>query len=320
MNDIGGFLPLEVGSPAGGDAYHDGAAALASGRACWHAILRSARPRRVLLPFYICDAVLAPLGATHTPFTFYALGETFRPSDDVVPRDDELMLIVNYFGAMDSFVGDAARRLGNRVVIDDTQAFFRRGGTGWSFNSVRKFFGVPDGGYAYGPIREMDVSPPRETPDCAYLVARLAGDANAWEMFRAHERRIGIDVRAMSTVSRHVLASVNLRAAAQRRRENFQALHEALQSRNTLGRWIEPAGCEAPLCYPFLPPTSVDRTRLADLGIFIPTFWPELEAREADGFARERDIARRLLPLPIDHRYGSGEMRAVVRALLQELA
>src|SRR5204862_400143 len=59
MKPIGGFLPLELPPPAA--PYHVDAAALASGRACWHAILRSCRPSRVLVPFYICDAVLQPL-------------------------------------------------------------------------------------------------------------------------------------------------------------------------------------------------------------------------------------------------------------------
>ena len=62
MSPIGGFLPLEIA--AGAEPYHAGAVALASGGACWHVILRTCRPRRVLLPFYVCDAVLEPLLAS----------------------------------------------------------------------------------------------------------------------------------------------------------------------------------------------------------------------------------------------------------------
>ena len=77
MKPIGGFLPLELPPPAA--PYHVDAAALASGRACWHAILRSCRPSRVLVPFYVCDAVLQPLYATGTSFTFYPITDAFAP-------------------------------------------------------------------------------------------------------------------------------------------------------------------------------------------------------------------------------------------------
>src|SRR5207253_7416266 len=147
MNAIGGFLPLEVprrpaAPPAGSAPYHASGVALASGRACWHAVLRACRPRRALVPFYICDAVLQPLIATGTPFDFYALDAAFRPAADAQPAAGELMLVVNYFGVQTPLVAAAVERHADRIVVDDTQAFFRRGSAdAWSFNSARKFFG-----------------------------------------------------------------------------------------------------------------------------------------------------------------------------------
>jgi hypothetical protein len=73
------------------------------------------------------------------------------------------------------------------------------------------------------------------------------------------------------------------------------------------------------MCYPFLPPADVDRAALGRLGVFVPTLWPEVPNRTIPGFEWERDVARRLLPLPIDHRYGPGDMEKVCQALLQVL-
>lgn len=326
MKPIGGFLPLEVQtSPpplAGADSYHSGAVALTSGRACWHAVLRACRPRRVLVPFYICDAVLQPLIATRTPFAFYAIDAAFRPAPDAQPAPGELMLAVNYFGVQTTLVGPAAERAAGRVVVDDTQAFFRRGRADVSsFNSARKFFGVPDGGFLYGPAAAgIGEVPPSDVDDCDHLLARLSGDDGlAWDRFKQHEARIGIELRAMSSTSRRLLGAVDMTEARQRRHANFEALHRRLGAWNTIALPLDVAAAEGPMCYPFLPAADADRAALTRLGVYVPTFWPELATRVGDGFEWERMAARRLLPLPIDHRYGEEEMDTLARTLLQVL-
>jgi len=324
MSAIGGFLPLEVPGPTapGSAPYHAGGVALASGRACWHAVLRACRPRRALVPFYICDAVLQPLAATRTPFDFYAIDAAFRPAAGAAPASGELMLVVNYFGVQTPLVAAAAERSPARVVVDDTQAFFRRGTAEvWSFNSARKFFGVPDGGFLYGPAADdLGDLPPSDVDDCDHLLARLSGDEGlAWDRFKQHEARIGIELRAMSATSTRLLDAVDMIDARRRRRENFEALHRRLHEANTIALPLDAAAAEGPMCYPFLPAADVDRSALSRLGVYVPTFWPEVVARAGGAFEWERTAARRLLPLPIDHRYAEREMDTLARTVLQVL-
>jgi hypothetical protein len=321
MTAIGGFLPLEVPPVIVAEPYHAEAAALASGRACWHVVLRACRPRRVLLPFFICDAVLQPLVATGTPFEFYAIARSFRPANMSEPADDELILVVNYFGVLTAFAEDCARRQPDRVVVDDTQAFFRRGRRdAWSFNSARKFFGVPDGAFLYGPADGIGELPPSDAADCDHLLTRLAGDdGEAWEQFKRHEARIGIEPRAMSAISRRLLAAVDMSRARRKREENFGLLHARLGAVNTIALPLDGFGSDGPMCYPFLPVADVDRRALNRLGIFVPTLWPEIESRTGRGFDWERHVAQRLLPLPIDHRYGSDAMDTLAHSVLQVL-
>jgi hypothetical protein len=318
---IGGFLPLEI-APAS-DPCHPGAAALASGRACWHVILRTCRPSHVLVPFYVCDAVLQPLYATGTPFTFYPITESFQPDIEGEPGPGELMLVVNYFGVLTSFVDAYADSHPGRAVVDDTQAFFRRGHPdAWSFNSARKFFGVPDGGFLYGPATGIEALPPSDSADCDHLLARLAGDdRRAWEEFKEHETRIGIEPCAMSVVTARLLGAADMSRARCRRRSNFEAVHRRLAPINTIALSLDivPAD-EGPMCYPFLPATDVDRQALSERGVFVPALWHEIECRREPGFSRERLIARRLLPLPIDQRYGPEDMNELCDALLQVLS
>jgi hypothetical protein len=321
MSAIGGFLPLEIAAAPAAGPYHAGAAALASGRACWHVVLRTCRPRRVLLPFYICDAVLLPLAATRTPFEFYPITDGFRPGVGREPVDGELMLVVNYFGVLTPFVESSGGRHRDRIVVDDTQAFFRQGSPdAWSFNSARKFFGVPDGAFLYGPAQGVRALPPSDIADCDHLLMRLAGDdAGAWDRFRRHESRIGINPRAMSVVSTRLLDAVDMARVRRRRQVNFETLHRRLGGRNAIAHALDDAASEAPMCYPFLPASDVDRAALSHRGVFVPTLWPEIESRREAGFEWERLLARRLLPLPIDHRYGPDDMEALARTLLQAL-
>ena len=319
MTAIGGFLPLEIA--AAGAPFHAGAVALTSGRACWHVILRTARPSRVLVPFYVCDAVLQPLTATATPFEFYAITEEFLPAGEAQPATGELMLVVNYFGVLTRLIEARVAADSGRIVVDDTQAFFRRGRfDAWSFNSVRKFFGVPDGGFLYGPAAGVDGLPPSDVADCEHLLTRLSGDdERAWDQFKQHEARIGIEPRAMSVVSTRLLGATDLDRARRRRRANFATLHRLLGSVNGIRLSLDDVADDGPMCYPFLPAADVDRTALGDLGVFVPTLWPEIPERGAPGFDWERHLAHRLLALPIDHRYGPSDMEHVCQALHQVL-
>jgi len=321
MSAIGGFLPLEVPPVIVAEPYHAAATALASGRACWHVVLRATRPRRVRLPFFICDAVLQPLTATRTPFEFYPVTASFQPAAVPEPADGELTLVVNYFGVLTSFVDECVRPRPDRVVVDDTQAFFRRGAPdAWSFNSARKFFGVPDGAFLYGPADGIGELPPSDVADCDHLLTRLAGDdSEAWEQFKRHEARIGIEPRAISAISARLLAAVDMSRARRKREQNFTALHARLAALNTIALPLDAVAGQGPMCYPFLPAVDVDRRALNRLGIFVPTLWPEIESRPDRGFDWERQVARRLLPLPIDHRYGPEAMETLARSVLQVL-
>jgi len=219
------------------------------------------------------------------------------------------------------FVDRCADSQPDRMVVDDTQAFFRRGRPdAWSFNSARKFFGVPDGGFLYGRAVGLDGLPPSDTADCDHLLTRLSGDDSlAWEQFKRHEARIGIEPRAMSVISARLLGGVDMAGARHSRQSNFETLHRRLGPLNTIAVSLNAVAGDGPMCYPFLPASDVDRSALSRLGVFVPTFWPEVGARPAPGFEWERLIARRLLPLPVDHRYGPCDMEKVCQALLQVL-
>jgi hypothetical protein len=136
----------------------------------------------VLLPFYICDAVLQPLAATRTPIDFYPLTEGFLPSGAPEPAAGELMLVVNYFGVLSPYVEARSRAGAGRVVVDDTQAFFRRG-------RPTRGRSIPSASSSASLTAASSTARLRTSTACrwlianrsAYLLARLAGDDDsAW--------------------------------------------------------------------------------------------------------------------------------------------
>jgi len=316
MKPIGGFFELELG--AGGEPYHAAALALASGRACLRRLLERSRPSRVWTPFYVCDSVVQTIEKAGVELEYYALDASLDPVLPAgAPADGECLLYVNYFGIKLDTAASLDRTLGDRAILDDTHAFFQRGyPRAASFNSARKFFGVPDGAYAYGA--GLDLEAPRAPAPVHYdhLVNRLLGHQRlAFEQYRESEACVTDEPVPMSALSERLLARVEYDRVRRTRRDNFLRLHERLGAHNRLALNLA-AGLDAPYCYPLLADQPVEWERFWDRGLFTPMLWPEVPGRPAAGaFEWERTLAARLLPLPVDHRYGSDDVDRVVRTV-----
>jgi hypothetical protein len=310
VKPIGGFFELEIA--AGSGPLHPRAAALSSGRAGLRCILEAMRPSRAWVPFYICDAALQAFSATGVEVEPYGIDDAFDPIlPPGAPAAGECLIYVNYFGLKSATAASLVGVHGSRVIVDDTQAFFATGYPGaWSFNSARKFFGVPDGGYVYG-AGLADAGYPRPS-HVAYehLVNRLLGDQElAFTQYLENEARVTATICRMSALSERLLGGVDYPAVRERRLRNFAALHDALSAHNCLTPFLSPKDAEVPYCYPLLSSTSVPWSTLWNQGVFAPRLWAEVPKRSnARQFARESMLADRLLPLPIDHRYGSEDI------------
>lgn len=313
MRYIGGYFELDL--PRGRGGLHQDALALCTGRACMAAILQHDRPRKVRLPFYICDALLMPMREAGIPVEFYALDARLQPVDLEAPKPGELLVAVNYFGLQSALVNDLAERYGRRLVADHTQAFFEKPEPGrWSFCSARKFFGVPDGAYLYAP-EAPDIRPlPNPQSDIRHLVNRLIGrQQTGYRQVRRYEQGIDCRIRAISPLSERLLSAMDYGEARRRRRENYAVLHAQLAEYNRFDATL--ARDATPFCYPLLLPHPTDRAALARHGLYVPTLWDDVMKRKTSGFDFERDFAARLLPLPVDHRYEPDDMEDALRRL-----
>ena len=147
MEPIGGYFGLEF---AHGVEYHKKAIRLSTGRNCLEYILRAKEYKKVYLPYYTCDVVLEPFMKLGIPYEFYHIDNNFEIRDRFTLKADEALLYVNYYGLKQRYVEQLAEKTRERLIVDNTQAFYAKPIAGIdTFYSCRKFFGVSDGAYLY---------------------------------------------------------------------------------------------------------------------------------------------------------------------------
>lgn len=299
---------------------------LHSGRAAWECLLRTEMARRtrlglsplrrVLVPQYTCATVWEPIARLELQ------GETYRVSLDLeplLPRDsgaDDVLLLTDYFGVTRKMVLRVGRSFPGTVIVDATMAFYSRYHPEWGvFYSVRKWAGVPDGGVALSPH-------PLVLPDnraCSegrlhpLLLRRNRGAQAARKALEETEAQLSVPALRMSHLTRKLVKHVDWGRIARRRRENFMKLHSRLAPINRLR--MPDLQEDVPFCYPLVSGIPGLRDELIDAGVALPLLWPEvIEALPA--VSEENELARSLLPLPIDHRYGAEEMDWLCQLIL----
>ena len=143
---IGGYFELEMPR---GELPCEGGVTVNFGRGGLELILRTRQYRKVWIPDYICPCVPAFLNAIGMPFSTYEIGANLEPRELPPLAWNEAFLYVNYFGVKDDYCDELEESRSN-LILDLTQAFYYRPLNADGFNSTRKFFGVPDGGFAFG--------------------------------------------------------------------------------------------------------------------------------------------------------------------------
>lgn len=187
------------------------------------------------------------------------------------------------------------------LIVDCAQAYHAQPKGLASFSSPRKFLGVADGGIAFGvgaAVYEQDDSSARQQ----HLIVRKERGASAgYPLFQEAEASlIDAPIRMMSVATTAVLQKFNAQVAIQKRHENFAFLHERLQSSFPFAV----ADDDVPMVYPYVTDDATLRSRLIAQKVYVAKYWPGLSAAA-------NALAERIIPLPIDQRYGEDEMRVI---------
>ncbi len=314
MKEIGGYFEIELD---GKKEYHSRALRLNSGRNALRYILKVKKPGKIYVPDYICGSLPASIKKERIDFDFYQINENFEPLIDARSVEPSSFIIyINYFGVHDRTINNLSGKYKN-LIIDNAQAFFSRPVNGMcSFYSPRKFFGVSDGAYLYIDTSldeqiKTDVSYGR----CEHLLKRLDLDARSgYQAYMKNETAFsGRPIRTMSKLTHAILTSIDYARAKKIREENFLFLHRSLVGINELD--MPTGNVNGPMAYPLLISKKGVKESLIRSNIYVATYWEEVLARvKKNSF--EYKLAKYLVPLPIDQRYGLDDMRRIVDIIL----
>jgi hypothetical protein len=313
---LGGYLELELGPRSAPP--HAGAIALQSARAAFLLLLRSVQPRRIWLPWYLCETMAEQARRAAIPIQRYGLEPGFRIGDAVELAEGELILVVDYFGLCGDRVADALARFGaDRVVVDASHAYYAAPTAALAtLYSPRKFVGVPDGGLLAtrlpieAPAMEDEGSLARLQP----LLRRLAeGPEPAYPLHLQAEASLEAqEPMRMSRLTQRLLESADFARVAERRRGNFDALHRVLGPRNAAP--LPRAEGAVPLSYPWFGGGQALRAQLQAQRIYCPRFWPHL-ATMAGVPDFERYLYDECIPLPCNQGCEADDLARIVAAI-----
>ena len=313
MDAIGGYFSLELPQR---EEYHKNVIRLNTGRNCLEYILWVRGYKKVYVPYYTCEAVMEPINKLGIPYEFYHIDIHFEIRDRLTLKEGEALLYTNYFGLKQRYVEQLAEKVGNRLIVDNTQAFYAKPLQGIdTFYTCRKFFGVPDGAYLYcDKVLNEEIEQDYSYDRMAHLVKRI--DLSAEEGFKDFRRLDdGLDnqpIRKMSKLTHRMMQGIDYEAAAQLRRANFQRLHDALGKENNLELHLEDDA--VPMAYPYLVPVEGLRERLIENKIFVARYWPNvLEWTKPDDI--DYLLAFQMQPLPIDQRYSASDLERIVKII-----
>ncbi len=315
-DEMGGFLGLEL--PVFDNFPWRGGRRVNSGRRAFEYILQAlGNVRKVYLPRYACHTLTTTLEQLSIPFEFYAIDERLEIAAEGAPQpgEGEYVLFTHYFGLQTDYLDRLRQVYRGRLIVDQSLALFAPPVKETpTFYSPRKFAGLPDGGIAFvegsgAPSLERDQS---HTTASFLLQCLDTGTALASRACEDNERRIDhTPLRAMSKLTERLMLAVDFEKTRARREENFSYLHEHLGYLNKLpGDMLRPC---AAFCYPLWTNLPEWRNDLIDRKIYIPVLWSHLLAPSLAG-TLEQKLARQLIPLPVDQRYGQKEMERIVRA------
>lgn len=319
MKAIGGYPELEL---ATGDQYHKEAIRLNTARNCLEYILLAKRYNKVYIPYYTCEAVLQPIKKIPYPISieYYHINLNLEPNELPELKADEAFLYTNYFGLKQDCVERLSKHYRERLIVDNSQAFFDMPVKGIdTFYSVRKFFGVADGAYLYTDARLEKYHGNDLVADVSYdkmtaLLKRIdLSPEDGYEDFQLVENSLSYQpIKFMSKLTETILSSIDYERVRQIRRKNFTTLSWKLFQKNSLALKLREDA--VPLCYPFWDKTGDLRKKLTANRIFCPTYWPNVFDWTSPCNI-EYEMAKKVIPIPIDQRYRKEDLKRIISVI-----
>lgn len=305
MKEIGGYIELDTYT---GNMLHDEGIKLNCGRNALAYIIKAKNIKKLWMPKFMCDSCDKVLSDNQVDVEYYSIGLDFKP---VIKEWDGWLYVVNFYGQLSN---DYLTSLGDRIIVDNAQAYFQEPISGVdTLYTCRKFFGVADGAILYTDkfikVEEQDESFGR----MHFLLGRYERSASEFyaEYVENNHFFRNQPIKTMSKLTENLLHGIDYEEVRKRRTQNFSYLHEKLYYVNMLNLSLPDGAFMYPL---YIENGAELRKQLQTKKIFIPTLWPAVFNLCGED-ELEYDMAKNILPIPVDQRYGIEEMEYIINEI-----
>lgn len=309
MKEIGGYIELDTFR---GKMLYDNGIKLNCGRNALAYVIKAKKIRNILMPKFMCDSCDLIFKQNNVNVRYYSIGLDFNPILEE-QLADEWLYVVNFYGQV--FIQDILNNY-KRVICDNAQAYFQEPLKGVdTLYTCRKFFGVSDGAILYTD-KKLENLPIDESHDrMHFLLGRYEKSASEfYNEYVANNDFLEYEpIKLMSRLTNNILHGIDYEYVKNRRTENFTYLNEKLFSVNKLQLKIPQGAFMYPL---YVNNGGVLRKKLQERKIYIPILWPSVFAICTDD-ELEYDMAKNILPLPVDQRYSLEDMKYLVDCILK---
>lgn len=308
MKEIGGYIELD--SYTGNMLYDDGIK-LNCGRNALAYLIKFKNIQKIWMPKFMCDSCDKILKDNHVLVKYYSIGLDFKPCQ-VKIQTDEWLYLVNFYGQLSNEYIESLNS--NHLIVDNAQAYFQEPVKNTdTIYTCRKFFGVADGAILYTDkiieIQEKDESFER----MHFLLGRYERSASEFYLEYVDNNHFFANepIKRMSRLTENLLHGIDYKKICEKRTENFNYLNLAFKNINKCNLRLS----IGPYAYPlFLENGDLIRKKLQKEKIYVPTLWPAVfnKCKEED---LEFQMAKNILPLPIDQRYSKEDMQYLVEVI-----
>ena len=256
-----------------------------SGRSSLRLFCKEMKPKKVLLPDFLCEVIIKTFESENISYSFYHINEDLTIDFDSVSDDFDVFYFINYFGVNQNIDKNFLK---DKIIVEDNVFFYNfenRGFKNWfSFNSYRKITNLADGSLIKTnlDIKNELIEDNSVVSNYKYQAKNLKYDyifkdrgneSNYLKLFEKGEKLLDNQcfIRKISNESIYLLSLYEYTTIQQIRKKRFEKLYN-LFSDFCLNK--------NPKEYSFfvmkINNRDIIRKKLFEYKIFLPIHWPKV--------------------------------------------